>query len=144
MLKGVVLAELKQFNEAKSCLDSALIMNNQLGDIRGVSESLMNLGYLQARQGHYETALTFYQRSIRLAEATNFSFMLAWSQWGIGEIYFKQGNFREATKYLDLSERYCRLTNSNELLIFNFNTRRDLLAAQNNFKESLKYSMMAS
>jgi signal transduction histidine kinase len=144
MLKGVVLSEINKFNEAKSCLDSVLIMNSDLGDIRGVSEASMNLGYLEARQGHYEKALTLYKRSIRLAEATNFSFMLAWSQWGIGDIYFKQGNFREAIKYLDLSERYCRVTNSNELLIFNFNTRRDLLAAQNKFKESLTYSMMAS
>ena len=144
MLKGVILTELNLFNEAKSSLDSVLIINNQLGDVRGVSEALMNLGFLEARQGHYETALTFYKRSIRLAEATNFSFMIAWSQWGVGEIYFRTGNFLEATRYLDLSERYCRLTNSNELLIFNFNTRRDLLAAQNNFKESLKYSMMAS
>ena len=143
-LKGVILTERNEFSTAKSCLDSVLIINNELGDVRGVSEALMNLGFLEAKQGHYETALSLYQRSIRLAEVTSYSYGLAWSQWGIGDIYFRRGNFRTAAEYLDLSERYCRLTNANELLILNFNTRRDLLAAQNKFNEALKYSMMAS
>ena len=143
-LKGVVLTDLNQFKEAKSCLDSVLMISNQLGDIRDVSEALMNMGFLEAKQGHYEAALSLYQRSIRLAEAASYSFMLAWSQWGIGDIYFKKGNFTAAVQYLDVSEKYCRRTNSNELLILNYNTRRDLLAAQNKFKESLRYSMMAS
>jgi len=143
-LKGVILTERNEFKNAKSCLDSVLIINNQLGDIRGVSEALMNLGFLESKQGHYDTALPLYQRSIRLAEVTNYSYGLAWSQWGMGDIYFRKGNFVDAAKYLDLSEEYCRLTNANELLIFNYNTRRDLLAAQNKFKESLNYSMMAS
>jgi signal transduction histidine kinase len=143
-LKGVVLTDLNQFKEAKACLDSVLMISNQLGDIRDVSEALMNMGFLEAKQGHYEAALSLYQRSIRLAEAASYSFMLAWSQWGIGDIYFKKGNFTAAVQYLDVSEKYCRRTNSNELLILNYNTRRDLLAAQNKFKESLRYSMMAS
>jgi signal transduction histidine kinase len=143
-LKGVVLTELNDFAAAKASLDSVLILNNELGDLRGVSEALMNLGFLESKQGHNESALTLYKRSIRLAEAANYSFGLAWSQWGIGDILFKKGNFRLASEYLDLSEKYCHLTNANELLILNYNTRRDLLAAQNNFKESLKYSMLAS
>jgi signal transduction histidine kinase len=143
-LKGVVLTEQNDFASAKACLDSVVILNNQLGDTRGVSEALMNLGFLEAKQGHHESALKLYKRSIILAEATNYSYGQAWSQWGIGDIYFRKGNFVNATQYLDLSERYCHLTNANELLILNYNTRRDLLAAQSKFKESLKYSMLAS
>ncbi|HEY5917825.1 MAG TPA: tetratricopeptide repeat protein [Chryseolinea sp.] len=143
-LKGVVLTELNDYAAAKACLDSVLILNNELGDLRGVSEALMNIAFLESKQGHHESALTLYKRSIRLAEAANYSFGLAWSQWGIGDILFKKGNFPLASEYLDLSEEYCHLTNSNELLILNYNTRRDLLAAQKNFKGSLKYSMLAS
>jgi signal transduction histidine kinase len=142
-LKGVILTERNDFVSAKACLDSVVVLSNQLGDTRGVSEALMNLGFLEAKQGHHELALSLYKRSIMLAEAANYSYGLAWSQWGIGDIYFRNGNFVNASEYLDRSEKYCHLTNANELLILNYNTRRDLLAAQNKFKESLKYSMLA-
>ncbi|HMG91737.1 MAG TPA: tetratricopeptide repeat protein, partial [Chryseolinea sp.] len=143
-LKGVVLTDMREFGQARVCLDSVLKINIKLGNTRGVAEALMNLGFLESRVGHYDAALKNYQESVRLAETTSYVYGLAWCQWGIGEIYFKQGKYGPASEYLDLSEKYGKLTNANELLIVNYNTRRDLLAAQNNFKESLEYSILAS
>lgn len=143
-LKGVVLTDLRQYDEAKVCLDSVLEIYSKLGNTRGISEALMNLGFLESRQGHFDAALKKYQESIRLGEITSYAYGLGWCLWGIGDIYYKQGKFGPASDYLDRSERLAMLTNANEVLILNYNTRRDLLAAQNNFKESLKYSMLAS
>jgi len=142
-LKGVVLTELNDFTRAKECLDSVLRIETSLHNDRGISEALMNLGFLEAGQKQYEKALSLYLESIRLAGSTNYAFGLAWSEWGIADIYFKQGNFRDATRFLDLSEQYCRQSHANELLIRNFNTRRDLLAAQKRYEESLHFSIMA-
>jgi tetratricopeptide (TPR) repeat protein len=133
-----VLTDLRDFVPAKACLDSVLLINKKLGNTRGVSEALMNLGFLEARQSHFDAALRNYQESIRLAKITNYNIGLAWCQWGIGDIYFRQGKFAPATEYLDVSEGYGLLTNANELLILNYNTRRDLLAAQQNFKGIVK------
>jgi len=144
MLKGVVMTELNDNTQARRCLDSAFQINKRLGDNRRMSEALMNLGFLEAKQQHYTKALELYQRSIQLAETSNYAFILAWSRWGTGDIYFRQGDFKNATKFLDLSEEYCRLTHSNELLIHNYNTRRDLLAAQDSYKESLRFSILAT
>jgi signal transduction histidine kinase len=143
-LKGVVLTDLNEFAHAKACLDSVILVYKQLGDNRGISEGLMNLGFLAEKQNRYAQALELYKESIRLAEASHYAYGLAWSNWGMGDIYFKQGNFKSAAQFLDRSEEYCRLIHAHEILIINYNTRRDLLAAQNRFKESLQFSVLAS
>ncbi len=143
-LKGVVLTELKRFDQARSSLDSVLTIYKSLDNKRGMSETLMNLGELAARQNKYEQGLQYYRESIRLAEETGYSYGLAWSNWGMGDIHFRQGNFQQASICLDRSENFSRLINANEILILNFNTRRDLLAAQNRFKESLEFAKLAS
>src|SRR6185503_6878544 len=143
-LKGVVLTDLNEFAPAKVSLDSVIQIYKQLGDNRGISEGLMNLGFLEEKQKRYSQALAFYKESIRLAEASNYAYGLAWSNWGMGDIYFKQGDYKSAARFLDRSEAYCRLIHAHEILIINYNTRRDLLAAQNRFKESLRFSVLAS
>ncbi len=144
MLKGVVLTELNEYIPAKACLDSVVDVYTRMGNDRGLSEALMNLGFMEARQKRFSQALALYQQSMQRAETSNYTFGLAWSRWGKGDIYVRQGNFKNAIHLLDQSEEYCRLAHANELLILNYNTRRDLLAAQNRYKESLQYSMMAS
>jgi signal transduction histidine kinase len=144
MLKGAVLTDRHKYSEAKASLDSASQLYTRLQDDRGLSEALMNLGYLATNQQQYPAALTLYQQSMQRAEASNYAYGLARSRWGTGDIYTHLGNFKNATHLLDLSEQYCRLAHANELLILNYNTRRDLLAAQQRYKESLQYSMMAS
>ena len=143
-LKGVVLTELNEFAPAKTALDSVIQIYKQLGDNRGISEGLMNVGFLEEKQKRYAQALVLYKESIRLAEASNYAYGLAWSNWGMGDIYFKQGDYKSAARFLDRSEEYCRLIHAHEILIINYNTRRDLLAAQNRFKESLGFSILAS
>lgn len=144
MLKGVTLIDMHQYSAARISLDSASDIYTRLQDARGLSEVLMNLGYLEANQKRYTSALTLYQQSIQYATSSNYAYGLARSRWGTADIYTHLGNYKNATQLLDLSERYCRLAHANELLILNYNTRRDLLAAQQRYRESLQYSMMAT
>ena len=143
-LKGVALTEMENLPEAKIWLDSALTIYRRMGNDRGTSETLMNIAYLVSRQKRYPEALALYRQSIELAEATDYTYGLAWSSWGLGDIYFRQGDYKTAAVYLDKSEEYSRKIEANEILIINFNTRRDVLAAQRKFEEALKYSRMAS
>ncbi len=143
-LKGVVLTELHQYNEAKPVLDSVFRIYKRVDHVRGMSETLMNLGSLETRLGHYQQALKLYAESLQLAERGNYTFGLAWSNWGTGDIYFRLGDFQKSAIYLDRSEKFARLVHANETLVRNYNTRRDLLAAQGRFKESLSYSIKAS
>ena len=144
MLKGVVLTDMKKYNEARLCLDSVLQIFRNLNDQRGTSEALMNLGFLESRLLQYDEAIDLYDKSIRLASAIPYNYGLAWSYWGLGDIYVKLGNYKLSTQYLDQSLQYARLLDANEIIILNYYTRRDLLAAQNKFKEALQYSIMAS
>lgn len=143
-LRGVVLTGMRDFTNARPCLDSVLTLYKKVNNKRGMSEALLNLGYLEGLRGNYTQALAFHQESIKLAEQVAYIYGLAWSYWGIGEVYFKVGDFAKAARALDLSERYAGRTGSNEVMVLNFNTRRDLLEAQGKFKESLRYSKMAS
>jgi signal transduction histidine kinase/Tfp pilus assembly protein PilF len=142
-LKGVVLTDLNKFAEAKKSLDTVQIIFEKAKNVKGLSETFMNLGALEAKLQHYSKALNYYNESLRLAEQVSYSYGLAWSNWGIGDIHFKQGNYSTAAQFLDRSEFFCRKIHANELLIFNFETRRDLLAAQQDYEESLRYSIMA-
>jgi signal transduction histidine kinase len=143
-LKGVVLTDLGQFNEARVCLDSVMAIYETAVNIRGISETLMNLGTLETKLSNYPKALGLFTHSIQLAERVNYIYGKAWSNWGIGDIYFRMGDYSTASKFLDRSEEFCQVIHANELLINNYNTRRDLLAAQGRYKESLKYSILAS
>jgi signal transduction histidine kinase len=135
---------MRHYNAAKASLDSALHVYTRLQDDRGLSEVLMNLGYLEANQQKYSAALALYNQSMQRAQASNYAYGLARSRWGTGDVYTRLGNYKNASLLLDQSEQYCRLAHANELLILNYNTRRDLLAAQQRYKESLLYSMMAT
>lgn len=143
-LKGVVLTDLGRFKEARVCLDSVKQIDEQAGNVRGLSETFMNLGALESKIGNFSKAITLYEESLRLAHQTNYVYGLAWSNWGIGDIYFRQGDFASAAKYLNRSEAFSKRIEANELLIRNYTTRRDLLAAQGRYKESLAYAVLAS
>lgn len=143
-LKGVTQTETNDFPSAATNLNEALQVYIQLNDNRGKSETFMNLGYLEAKQGHFEKAKSLYYESIALAKTSHYPYGIAWSSWGLGDIYFKQRDFKKAAYHLDQSEHYAYEVEANEILIRSFNTRRDLLAAQNRYKESLVYSIKAS
>jgi signal transduction histidine kinase len=143
-LKGVALRELNNFKEAEAILDSTRLLYKQLNNKAGVSEALMNIGYLRAKQKQYAQALALYQESIELAKSVNYQYGLAMSSSGAAEIYFKNGDYKKTTQLLDQSEYYARLVHANEILIRDYTIRRDLLAVQNRFKEALTFSIMAN
>jgi signal transduction histidine kinase len=143
-LKGVVLTDLRSFREARSCFDSVLQIYKEFGSYRGMSETQMNMGYLEVQREKYTDALRFYKESIRLAEAIPNNYVLAWAHWGMGHVSFKLGDFKNALFFLDESQKYAGIIGSSEVMVFNYNTRRDLLSAQNRFREALEFSIRAS
>jgi signal transduction histidine kinase len=143
-LKGVVLTDLRNYAGARSCLDSVLLIYKGFGSYQGMSETLMNMGYLEVQRGKYTEALRLYSDCIRLAEAIPDNYVLAWANWGRGHANFKLGDFKNALFFLDKSQKYADLIGSSEVTVFNYNTRRDLLSAQRRFKEALEFSIRAS
>src|SRR3990170_4017102 len=143
-LKGVVLTDLRNYTQARLCLDSVLQIYTGFGSYQGMSETLMNMGYLEVKSEKYTEALRLYTESIRLAEAIPNNYVLAWAYWGRGQVCFKLGDFKNSLSFLDRSQKYANLIGSSEVMVFNYNTRRDLLADQNRFKEALHFSILAS
>ncbi|HKZ39149.1 MAG TPA: tetratricopeptide repeat protein [Chryseolinea sp.] len=90
-LKGVVLTDFRNYTQARSCLDSVLHIYEEFGSYQGMSETLMNMGYLELKREKYTEALRLYTESIRLAEAIPNNYVLAWAYWGRGQVCFKLG-----------------------------------------------------
>jgi signal transduction histidine kinase len=143
-LKGVVLTDLKNYTEARSCLDSVFQIYKGFGSRQGMSETLMNMGYVEVQREKYTEALPLYTESIRLAEEIPNNYVLAWAYWGRGHASFKLGDVKSALAYLNKSQEYATLIGASEVMVFNYNTRRDLLTAQNRFKEALQFSILAN
>jgi signal transduction histidine kinase len=143
-LKGVALTDLKKYDQARACLDSVLRIYKEFGSSMGISETLMNMGYLEVQRERYSAALQLYNESIQLAEKIPNNYILAWGYWGKGHAMFKLKEYKTSLLYLDQSQKYAAIIGSNEVMVFNYNTRRDWLAAQNRFEEALKFSMMAN
>jgi signal transduction histidine kinase len=143
-LKGVALTELKDYNNSRIYLDSALSIYADLGSLEGKSEAHRSLGYLEGQRKKYAVALEHYRESIRLAESIHYAYGLAWSYWGVADIYFRQDNFTDAMHFLDISLTYARRADSNDVIVANYNTRRDILTSQGHFEEALKFSTLAN
>jgi signal transduction histidine kinase len=143
-LKGVALTDMKRFPEARACLDSVLQIYREFGSYQGMSETFMNLGYLELQREQYSEAVQQYSESISLAERIPDNYVLAWSYWGRGHAALKLGDFRNAVIFLDTSIKYANLSGSSEVIVSNYNTRRDLLTAQNRYKEALRFSVLAN
>lgn len=142
-LKGVVLTELGEFSPAASCLDSVWQIYRQAGNVQGMSETLMNQGALRSKMGQLKEALRLYQQSLDLAEKSNYTYGLAWSNWGVADIYLRLGDFSKTARSLDRSEAYARIIHAKEILILDYQTRRDLLAAQGRYKDALSLAILA-
>ena len=143
-LKAVVLTDIGKLADARSALDTVLILHLAAGNKQGVSEAYMNLGAVASKLDNFSSALLLYERSIRYADSANYIYGHAWSNWGIADIFYRQQRYPQALKRLDESEKYSRLIHANELLILAYNTRRDILRATEKFQEALDYSIMAS
>lgn len=143
-LKGVVLTDLNKLPQARSALDTVLILQQRVGNKPGISEAYLNLGAVESKLNHYASALTLYQKSIHFALASDYTYGLAWSHWGIADIFYRQQKYHEALQHLDISEKFSRLIHANELLILNYNTRRDVLKETGRFREALQYSTIAN
>jgi signal transduction histidine kinase len=143
MLKGLVLINLKEYTRADKTLDSVLQIYTDFGSHRGVSEALMQKGYLDVQRGQNREALSLFTESIRLAELIPNRYVLAWSYYGKGHASFNLGDLKNASHYLDESQKYAAMISSSEVMVYNYNTRRDLMAKQGRFEEALKFSKLA-
>jgi signal transduction histidine kinase len=143
-LKAVILTELGKLADARTALDTVLMLQTGAGNKQGLSETYLNQGAVESHLNNLGSALLLYEKSIQFAESSNYIYGYARSHWGIADIYYRQQKYAQALSHLLESEKFSRLIQANELLILGYNTRRDILQATGMYKEALQYSLLAS
>lgn len=81
----------------------SLEIQEQRGDLRGISACLNNIGLIYVNQGYYPKALDFYTRGLKIDEQIGDQKGMAQSLNNIGIIYNNQGDYPNALDYYSRS-----------------------------------------
>jgi len=82
----------------------SLKINQELGDKRGISTSLHNLGSLAQATGEYDEARMFYQKSLKINQELGDKSGMALSQAQLALLEEKMGHAKEALRLIRLAE----------------------------------------
>ncbi len=95
---GVLLNNLKRYDEAEEAFRRSIKIGVQLGDERGVAMALNSLGGVLQRQGRFEAAEDTFRRSIEIGVQLDDKRGLAMALNSLGGVLQRQGHFDEAEK----------------------------------------------
>ncbi len=143
-LKGVVLAEVRDYKTAKACLDQVIKFWEREGDQAKLSEACFNLGFVEESMRNFEKARQLFEKSYALAKISNYDFGLAWASLGMATVKLHEHEYSGVEPLLVQAERYAQGISEHEALARIYVARRDALAAEGRYKEALYYSMKAS
>lgn len=97
---GVALYSQGDLSEAHSFYHRSLGIRRQLGDRAGESQTLSNLGLLDAKQRHFDDAMAYYHESLRLAREQPVDLGGQGQVLGnLGNLAADQGHMAEAQQY---------------------------------------------
>jgi tetratricopeptide (TPR) repeat protein len=97
-LNGAAILAANQGDYAKQSeiLEESLALYLELGDKRGIAQSINNLGSIAYFQGDYEQAAKLYTESLNLRRELNDRWGVANSLNNLGGVAFSQGDYQQA------------------------------------------------
>ncbi|MBN4081640.1 tetratricopeptide repeat protein, partial [bacterium AH-315-C07] len=87
------------YPEALNHYFTALIISEELNDLKGNAVILGNIGIVYRNQGNYPKALEYYFNSLKIKEESGNNGGIALTQGNIGLVYSSQGNYPKALEY---------------------------------------------
>ena len=76
-------------------------IQEQLGDVEGLSLTTLNLGILYTERGEWQKAQDNLQRSLKIAQEINHPYQLGASHMNLGRFYLLQGQETESAHHLN-------------------------------------------
>ena len=98
-IQGVSFWLKANYLEAVNYYQRSLKIREEIGDKKGISASLYNIGNIYIRQGNYVQALDYHHRSLKIEQEIDNIEGVALSLGNIGIIYSEQGNYPKALDY---------------------------------------------
>ncbi len=141
-LIGNIYTNLDRFEDSKREHTKALQIRQELGDKKGISASLYNLGEVAEYTGHLREGLSLQLQSLNLDESMQDYNGLCISYSGLGRLYLKLGDLDKCSFYLNKGEALAKQIQSGSSLVDVYFIRRNLLERQGKIKEALNYSKL--
>ena len=144
-IQGVSFWLKANYLEAVNYYERSLKIREEIGDKKGISASLYNIGNIYLRQDNYPQALDYHQRSLKIEEEIDNIEGVALSLGNIGVIYSHQNNYSKALDYYERSLKIQQergdkqgIANSLANIGFNYNKQDNYSKALDYYSKSLK------
>ncbi|HRI44828.1 MAG TPA: CHAT domain-containing protein [Fimbriimonadaceae bacterium] len=102
---AVSLRQLREYDRARTCLDRALTLFDELGDVSDRALTLLNLGQLDMNRGEFERAQAHLTEARRLFVAVQNPQKVASCDLALGSLAFRSNDLSEAKEFLERADR---------------------------------------
>lgn len=130
---------LKDYKVARASHLAALHLREEIGDQRGIADSLTNLGMVAAESGDPTTALEYLTKALKVYVALGLPRHEANSHWRIARVLRGLGQLTEAQKEAQAALALARPLRSQEVLANVYRELALIHEAQGNYQEALVY-----
>ena len=117
----------------------SLKIEEQLGDQKGISFLLHNVGAVYNAQGDYPKALDYYTRSLKISEQLGDQKGINFSLNNIGTIYYFQGDYHKALDYYTRSLKIKEQLGDQYGISFSLNNIGEIYHLQGDYPKALDY-----
>ena len=136
---GLVFAEQKDFRKSLEYHQKCISVREELGDSTGKGTNLNNIGLVYKDLGIYDSALYFFNYSLKLID-TNNVYEYANALNNIGLVHFEKGEFEDALKYYKEAQNKRVMLGNKESMAASLINIGSVLIELGRFKEALKYN----
>ena len=103
--QGISLGYQGKYQQALTFYQRSLKIKEKIGDKKGISATLNNMGQIYENQGDYKQALEYHERSLKIKEEIGDKKGMANSFNRIGFHHENQGDYAKALEYYLLSQK---------------------------------------
>jgi tetratricopeptide (TPR) repeat protein len=133
IIRGGLLEEHGQWDEASNCYVKALAAYEQSGNLHGEVEALVNLGDIFHKRGQYDMALTLYQRALQKAEAVGNMSRVTDIYASMAGVYLSQGDYDKSAELFNQAAAEIEKSGDKRKLAAFYNNRAILYAHRGDF-----------
>ncbi len=138
-IKGSILENLHQYDEANKHYNESLKIAEQIGDSVMIGVNYQNMGIVYDRMGKYDKAIETYVKAIKVFYSLNEEFRLSQVYSNMGIVYYFMKQKEKCLEYYEMSIKIKRKIGSDQALALGYSNLSEI---HNNF-EDLNQAQMA-
>lgn len=138
--KGIPMANLGQFDEARKCYEYALKYRLEVGDKKGIGDCYNQLGKLARDQGNYKESLEYFNKSLEIRLEINDKRGIAYSYVNLAANYSDQSDYIKSMENLQKAIPILEEIKDKSSLIVAFNNLGISNKFLKNYPEAIRYN----